>query len=537
MTRTPRLLTALGLLAGAAATAVTGSGADAATTCGPAPGLSFSEPQYVDEHRAGGEPIVFTYPDGSILYGAHAGTTHFYTPAAGDPTSVSFVENYQGQTYYWYSTSNGTEWSFSERVSPPDNAPGTGFSDPEFAYDTAGNVYVSEINLVNVAVSRSTDAGQTYVLRNPTANAFTDRQWMEGDEEGVLYMVSNPTGPGGTFSKEQPQYQVNSGHTMYKSVDGGLTFTPGFQDGGGLGDIRVDKRNGTVYEAHLSGGELSIHAWRNARNEDFQTLVEPEMNVVFDDVHMLAHWPAFDLDDSGNLYITWDEDGTGELAAGIYYSYSDDEGRTWSPPLRVNTGTNTAIWPWLGVGDDGKVGIAWLEADVELPDNDAETPGDHGWRVIGATTVTGLGCASGARPSFSHAVMTPEPVHNGTICQGGTTCQATLTDRRLGDYFSVDIDATGMMYAGYSDTAQGGSISLPAFVRQNGGTRLIGNGTVTPPAPPTPPRPQTPPNVTPPKPAPTTGLPATGFGPVIPAIAVLLTAAAVMARRRRRTSS
>jgi hypothetical protein len=522
------MLPALAVLASAVAVVGSSSAAQPDTLCGPAPALSFDPPQYVDEHRAGGEPIVFTYPDGKILYGSHAGTTHFYTPEASDPTSIGFVENYQGQTYYWYSTSNGSEWEFAERLAPPDNAPGTGFSDPEFAYDTAGNVYVSEINLVNVAVSKSTDGGETYVLQNPTANVFTDRQWMEGDEENVLYMVSNPTGPGGTFSKDQPQYQVNSGHTMYKSVDGGVTFTPGFQDGGGLGDIRVDKRNGTVYEAHLSGGELSIHAWRNARNEDFATAVDPEINVVYDDVHMIAHWPAFDLDDSGNLYITWDENGTGELPAGIYYSYSKDEARTWSAPVRVNTGTNTAIWPWLGTGDDGKVGLAWLEADVELPGHDAETPGEHGWRIIGATTVTGLGCASGARPSFSRAVMTPDPMHSGTICQGGTVCQATLTDRRLGDYFSVDVDSKGMMYAGYSDTAQGGSISLPGFVRQNGGTPLIGDAA---PAPSNPPAPQQPPAPAPkPDPAP---LPATGFGPVLPALAALLTVAAVVARRRR----
>lgn len=527
------LVPALLVFSAATVVAVVGSSSAAqpSTLCAPAPELSFAPPTYVDEHRAGGEPIVFTYPDGTLLYGAHAGTTHFYTPEVGDPTSASFLENYQGQTYYWYSNSDGSEWSFAQRFAPPDNAPGTGFSDPEFAYDLAGNVYVSEINLVNVAVSKSSDVGKTYVLQNATANVFTDRQWMEGDEENVLYMVSNPTGPGGTFSATQPQYQVNSGHTMYKSVDGGVTFTPGFQDGGGLGDIRVDKRNGTVYEAHLSGSEMSIAAWRNARNEDFMTQVEPEMNVVFDDVHMIAHWPAFDLDDSGNLYITWDDNGTGELPAGIYYSYSKDAGKTWAAPTRVNTSSNTAIWPWLGVGDDGKVGIAWFEADTELPNHDAETPGDHGWHVVAATTVTGLGCESGARPSFAVEMMTPEPVHRGTICQGGTVCQATLTDRRLGDYFSVDVDSKGMLYAGYSDTAQGGSVSLPGFVRQNGGTPLIGAAVEPGPTAPEAPRPQTPPAPAPrPDPAP---LPATGVGPVLPAIAALLTALAVVSRRRR----
>lgn len=511
------------------------------STCGPPPAATFAEPQYVDRKRAGGEPIVFTYPDGTLLYGSHAGTTHFYTPGAIDPDTGSFAENYEGQTYYWYSDTNGAEWKFVDRAVPPSNVAGTGFSDPEFAYDTAGNVFVSEINLVNVAVSKSSDKGRSYQLQNPTANIFTDRQWTEGDEENVVYMVSNPTGPGGSLDTSDNRYQVNSGHTMYKSVDGGKTWTAGFPDPGGLGDIRVDKRNGTVYETHLKGGtELHLAAFRNARNEDFNTKVDPEVNLIADDVHMLAHWPAFDLDDSGNIYVTWDESGVGEREAGIWYSYSKDAGKTWATPTRVNTGENTAIWPWLGVGDDGKVGIAWLETDRVLPKHDAETAGTHPWFIVGATTITGLGCGGAKSPSFSRVLMTPDPVHKGTICQGGTTCQATATDRRLGDYFSVDITNDGWLYAGYSDTAQGGGISLPAFVKQNGGVPLIGSTKVVPPKQPNKPnKPNTPatPN-TPTTPNTPAGgnddLAATGVDLALPATAGLLALAVIGLRRRRR---
>jgi hypothetical protein len=64
---------------------------------------------------------------------------------------------------------------------------------------------------------------------------------------------------------------------------------------------------------------------------------------------------------------------------------------------------------------------------------------------------------------------TAEPFHTGTICQGGTACQAQLIDRRLGDYFSVGIDGAGQMYAVYSDTRQGGAVSLASFLHQSGG--------------------------------------------------------------------
>lgn len=515
-----------------AATAATGSDVAATAVCPAPPPMTFTEPEYVDTTRAGGEPIVFTYPNGRILYGSHAGTTHFYSPDAADPTTIAFMEQYRGQTHYWWSDTQGGEWDFAERTGADTAAP-YGFSDPEFAYDTAGNVYVSEINLVNVAVSKSTDGGKTYTMTNPTANVFTDRQWMEGDEEGVVYMVSNPTGPGGSVNPgEADTYQVNSGHTMYKSTDGGVTWTDGFPDPGGLGDIRVDKRNGTVYEAHLEGSELTLHAWRNARGDDFTSKVDAEVNIVFDDVHMLAHWPAFDLDPEGNIYMVWDDNGVGELPAGIYYSYSTTEGRTWSKPLRVNNSDNTAIWPWIGVGDEGRVGIAWLEADVELPQHDAETPGEHGWRIVGATSITALGCAGGKLPSFAVGTMTEDPMHTGTICQGGTVCQATLTDRRLGDYFSVDVDGKGMMYAGYSDTREGGAISLPGFVRQNGGASLLAPKTpVTPPKKPT----NTGGNTGGPDTGGNTGgIPTTGLDVALPVAAAGFALAAVALRRRRR---
>jgi hypothetical protein len=436
--------------------------------CPAPPKLTFNPPSYVDRTRAGGEPLVATYPSGRLLYSSHAGTTHFFTPEAANPGSTAFVQNYAGQTYFWTSDDNGKTWTFRPRVVPGQGVAGSGFSDPEIAIDTTGNVFFSEINLANVAVSKSSDKGSTFSLQNLGGALLTDRQWMEADRKDELYFVANGQ-PGGTGLPPG----VQDGHYISKSTDGGKTFSASIADstgGSGLGDIRVDKRTGTVYEAHYTGGKLSIAAFRQARRG---VLTATDTNVVATGVKMLAHWPAFDLDPSGNLYITWDEAGGAARGAGIYYSRSTNAGRSWAAPVKVNTSEHTAIWPWIGVGDNGRVGIAWLEADKKLPKNDGETAGTYGWRIVGAATTTGLGCATSAIPSFSVAVATPKAVHTGTICQGGTVCQATLTDRRLGDYFSVDVDNTGRMYVGYSDTQTAAAVSLPAFVRQRGGPALL----------------------------------------------------------------
>jgi hypothetical protein len=522
MRRSPAVLSVLALAA--AGFPLLGAPATAAAACPKPPQLTFDAPSYVDTTRAGGEPLVATYPNGRLLYSSHAGTTHFFTPEAANAGSSAFVQNYAGQTYFWTSDDNGKTWVFRPRLVPGQGVPGSGFSDPEIAIDSAGNVFFSEINLVNVAVSRSATKGSTWTLQNVGGALLTDRQWTEADGKDVLYFVANgqPGGAGGG---------VVDGHYISKSTDGGKTFTTSIPDsvgGAGVGDIRVDKRNGTVYEAHMTGGKLSVAAFRKARSGDLHAT---DTNLVAEKVDMTSHWPAFDLDPEGNLYITWSESGSGDREGGIWYSHSTTAGHSWSAPVKVNSGDNTAIWPWIGVGDEGRVGIAWLEADRKLPGNDAQTSGTYPWRVVAAATTTGLGCAR-----FSEAVATTAPVHTGTICQGGTTCQATLTDRRLGDYFSVDVDNTGRMYVGYSDTQVPAAVALPAFVRQRGGPSLLvpHSGTSTEPTATTG-QPQV---AIPRKVLPGGSLAATGLGDLLPlGGALLLGAVLLVARRPRRSTS
>jgi hypothetical protein len=441
-------------------------GAGASSDACPAPPqpMTFDKPGYIDMVRAGGEPTVQMHPDGTMLYGSHAGTTHFYSFAVADPTSSAFVENYTGQAYYYFSNDNGKTWEFVPRTVPPNGLPGSGFSDPDFAIDTAGNVFISEINLLNIAISRSSDSGKSYELKNFFAFTITDRQWKAADEKDVVYMVGNTFG-GGTYPSDPVG---NSGHILIKSKDGGETFGEAIEDPGGLGDIHVDQRNGTLYETHLDGGKFEMWAFRDARRDKF----EPDKGTIAEDVAMQSHWPAFDIDSLGNLYLVWDESGTGDRSAGVYYSYSTDGAHTWADPIRVDESDDTDLWPWLAVGGRGKVAIAWLEASEKLPDNNAETPGDHGWRIVTAQSLNGLGCGGGRSPGFRTAVATPEPIHQGTICNTGTVCQAQAIDRRLGDYFSIEIDNTGALWAGYSDTRQGGSVALPGYFRQTGGPRF-----------------------------------------------------------------
>lgn len=467
------LATGVGTLAWAA------PGSTQAAACpAPAP-LTFGEPRYIDPIRAGGEPTITTHPDGTLLVGTHAGSSHFYTPEAADPDTAAFPENYRGQTYYYWSSDHGASWHFVPRDVPPANVPGSGYSDPDFAIDSTGKVFISEINLVNIALSSSTDKGRSYALQNVLAQSLADRQWTEADQKDVVYMVGNSFG-GGTSTNPVG----NDGHYLYRSIDGGRTFTPGTPDGDGDGDLVVDKHDGTLYEAwpDRRAGVVAVAAFRKARTGD----LTHELSQVATGAKLAPlGFHSIDVDPDGNVSIVWKDDGAAksERPAGIYYSYSLDRARTWSTPARVDTDSRYDIWPWLAVGDKGRVAIAWLQADIDLP-NGAQTAGTHGWRVVMAQTTSGTGCPGSKRPTFTVSTATAQPVHTGTICQNGTICQARVVDRRLGDYFTIDIDKEGRVWSVYSDTRQGGAVALASFVRQTGGPSFLAGPTAAvPPAP------------------------------------------------------
>ncbi len=381
----------------------------------PADTPKFTE-EYIDTARAGGEPLIAVHPDGQLLWGSHAGTTHFYAPAAPSPTTGAFVENYQGQTYT-YVSEDGETFDFVPRVGPADGGllapvggiPATGFSDPEFAIDAAGNVYTSEINLANVAVYRSTDGGRSYGLQNVFAFTSSDRQWMEADREDELYMTANGFG-GGSFPGG-PVGQL--AHFMAKSTDGGVTWgAPSTTNPDGVADLRI--HDGVLYELSVTtAGDISIARFPNIRDEDTDFTVEllPVVSGVgLTGVQRLID-PTFDIDDAGNLYVVWSDNGSGLRDAGIYYASSSDGGQSFGLPVRVDPDDNADVWPWLAVGAQGQVVITWLQGDQVV---EGTLPGEEGgddvqWSVATATTGTGLGCAGGGPAGFRVTTASAEP--------------------------------------------------------------------------------------------------------------------------------
>ena len=90
---------------------------------------------------------------------AHGGTTHLYkdpqTLAVG---AADVLSTYENQTLNWRSTDGGKTWKYiglAGQQFGPHTATSSGFSDPDYAIDAGGRIYNTEINLANVAVSKS----------------------------------------------------------------------------------------------------------------------------------------------------------------------------------------------------------------------------------------------------------------------------------------------------------------------------------------------------------------------------------------------
>ncbi|MBW3620627.1 MAG: glycoside hydrolase, partial [Actinobacteria bacterium] len=329
-------------------------------------------------------------------------------------------------------------------------------------------------NLANIAFSKSTDSGRTYTLQNVAGITFTDRQWMEADQEDVFWFVGNTFGGGSPAAGEPLTGSLDN--RLYKTTDGGKTFSEGQSMGGQQSsEIVLDKNTGALFQIHeddpdLGDDTIGMRVFANARNETPPDVTFTD-NLIADqhsEVSSIGPTPAIDAD--GNLYVVWDEDG--ELREqGIWFSASDDGGTTWSTPVRVNEGPEFAFWPWVAVGDAGNVSVTWLEHETPIESNDPEQA-DAGWNVMVALTRTGLGCDGSDVPGFQVTRASSEPIHTGTVCNGGTICQAEAVDRRLGDYFANTVAADGMTVVSVSDTRQGGSVALPLAVRQVSGPSL-----------------------------------------------------------------
>jgi hypothetical protein len=357
----------------------------------------------------------------------------------------SFYANSNPSQYTGYSVSTDGGNSFTDQGRlPHTGVPQGDLGDPSLARDNVtGRIYLVTLSFdfTILNVYHSDDNGATFSLPVNGApghsSAFFDKEWMAVDNaagagQGTVYLVVRDFGGGNgiylTRSTDQGQtfntnwvqiadagggnvqgawVTVGPDHTVYafwfdnvtaaesikmrKSTDGGQTFGPAV----------------TVATLRTTGvnGDLNLGGFRS--NSFPQAVVNPANN---------------------NIYVTFDDKGSGTDRADVFFTQSTDGGATWQTPVKVNDdGTTTDQWqPALAVTPTGNyVGVFWYDRRNDPSNNLIDRYGSVG-TVAGDTVVFGPNMRisdTNFPPAFGH-----DPAINSVY---------------MGDYDQVVASATG----------------------------------------------------------------------------------------------
>lgn len=378
----------------------------------------------VDSEGGAGEPSILITPEGAIFVAAPKGSAR----TRGDAL--------------WRSTDGGATF---ESLGMPTYPFGGG--DTDLAIDGDGTIYMPgqwgaraplpELGSPGYpfpfceSMAVSNDNGDSWTV-NPVACVYAgavDRQWVDTFGDSTAYMAYN---------------QIPGGLAVVKSTDSGVTWLPMKIPVEGLtenefsfrGNLATDKNDGTVYVGHASASGPSV--WVSDGEGDFALKRTLERE---DDVSAIFVVVAVGAD--GILHMTWSED-RGEQGRDIMLASSADKGDTWSEPVKVSEGDRTAVLPWVSAGAPGEVAVAWYESEWLGDPNEA----DDGATWVGMIATTRDGGAT-----WTRARTTPEPIHQGVLCTNGSGCDPA--NRRLLDFFEVQIDAAGAAHVIMTDDTAG----------------------------------------------------------------------------------
>src|SRR4029077_8182898 len=173
-------------------------------------------------------------------------------------------------------------------------------------------------------------------------------------------------------------------------------------------------------------------------------------------------FPALAVDNFGYTYAVWSDNSD------VYYSFSQHQGKSWSPAIKVTQNTPQAgksnVFPWVAANANGHVAVAWYGADQSGNSNSVPAATTH-WNVFVAETVNG----HASTPVFKQSMATDHINHTGQISTGGLLGSS---DRSLADFFQIAIDPTNnLINVAYADNHAGTSVTY--FTRQKKATTGI----------------------------------------------------------------
>jgi hypothetical protein len=361
-----------------------------------------------------------------------------------------------------------------------------GGGDAELNVDSAGHLYFADLqNLTNFSVDRSDDHGMTFNAPSCTGvpDAGVDRQWYTsiGDPTngGALLLVydrvdqDNPANCTGEEIGHNMLVIARSPVSPAEESEAGEVFTPSLPlscDEGIMGNdvsYTYGDTGPRVFVVHDNRALDDISVDRcdvgSESLSDPTGLTNCVENVVASFPNDLtgANFPTITVDRQGGLFAVWEEapdkGGSVDGNTQLYWSYSIDEGTTWSTPQQLPTpGSLQDVMAWGAAGDQGRVDVAyygapepWAAGDTAGPDSINGHYGLYLVQTLDAVTCSPT-CSVNPSPTWSAPVLASEHFsHYGSMYTliGGQT-----GNRGVGDFFQLRIGPNGEAEISFADT-------------------------------------------------------------------------------------
>jgi hypothetical protein len=472
-----------------------------------------------------------------------------YTSAPGSASADT--------SWIWHSLDGGKTFKWVVGAAPLEGKVTTchGGGDTEIAVDLNGRLYFNDLTLANFSTSRSDDFGTSFTCSNSgVPDSAVDRQWyaIDGDplNGGSIYLSNDEIGPGGVVCGTTPGNNVL---VMYRSPVTGLEPSAGVE----FGPANHITALGSCDEAIMGNNEVSpipTTLGQPFAPGSYATLPTPVKHIfVIHDNEALnkiligrcfpvafgaavpnvsdpsglnctdllvsdlgpgqktgANFPTLAIDSAGNLYAVWEQapvgpatNATGDLAITgdtvLKYSYSTDQGNTWSAPITIDTSgspdgvLHNNVFAWISAGDDGRVNIAWYGTpavanlgntfDFAGCGQNVVNPPPGGTNINGPDAVDGLWSVWMVQSVNAHdpgGVVFTAPVRASAhhVHRGGVQTllggQCGWASRALGDYLQLRTGPKGEAHISYADSnnVTGTLAGHAMYVHQNGGPGL-----------------------------------------------------------------
>ncbi|HHN75378.1 MAG TPA: hypothetical protein ENK10_09145 [Acidobacteria bacterium] len=323
-------------------------------------------------------------------------------------------------------------------------------SDPGICADSAGNFYAHVLSLSNgggvagaaISVFKSTDGGDSWadpVDAVTSPFGLLDKQMIACDRSG---------GPTDGYV-HLAWYDVGGGIRTTRSIDGGASFESLRQvsDGGSVQwPVPAVGPEGQVYIGWVDFSESVLKFDRSSdagRTWGPDGIITPLLitnEPINGGIDVLAY-PAMMVDNStgprrGTIYVAYIDRREPGGDTDIFLRRSNDEGTSWSQPLRINddpldSGADQ-FHPWLVVDEEGALAVIWLDR--------RDDPDNLEWNAYLARSFDG-GRSWTPNVRISSASSSPA---------GGQTAAAGL----IGEYIGID-SLAGDLYTVWTDTRDG----------------------------------------------------------------------------------